>query len=188
MKKLIIIIISILIVLGGLFGESDNTKSIFIGLKGNIMFPSDSGFKNVYGSNMFCPGAEFGFKLKNNIYFVAGFDIFKKDGETPVLKEISESEQTFISLGAGYIKNISDRFYLRGDAGILSISYEEKAFGEKITGSSFGFYLQGGAEMIFGERFYISSLAGYSSASDKIDDLSIKLGGLKISIILGVVF
>ncbi len=175
-------------ILTGLHSKQDNDNSLFFGVKGNFMFPSDSGFKNVYGSNLFYPGAEFGYKLKNNIYFVAGFDKFNKEGETPVLKEISLSEQKIFSLGAGYSKNISDRFYLRGDAGILSVSYEEKAFGEKITGSSFGFYIQGGAGMIFGKRFYLSTLAGYSAASDKIDDLSIKLGGFKISIILGVVF
>ena len=185
MKKLLIIILFVLLILSGLYGGSGE---VFIGLKGDLLFPSDNGYTEIYGSSVFSLGAEVGYKFKNNICIVAGFDKLKKEGDTPILNVESESEQKFISLGIGYLKNIGDSFFLRGDAGILSVSYEERAFGEEVTGSSFGFYFQGGGGIMIGSGYYLSAFIGYNQASDKVGEMSIKLGGFRTMIVFGVIF
>jgi len=184
--------LTLLIVLSLLFlfvnGEESGAKKLFVEANGNFLFPSDSVYKDVYGSSVFYPGFEAGYKIVNNIYIFAGFEMLSVDGTTPVLEESAKSTQNIFSVGVGYAGDLSDKFGYRVELGGSSFSYKEEAFGEEVTGSKFGFLLKGGLSYDLSDSFYAAFFLGYSAASDNVDGTDIKLGGFKTSLGVGVKF
>lgn len=184
MKK--ILIFTLVFTISFMFVDGQN--KIFIEATGNFLFPSDSGYKDVYGSSLFYPGFEAGFKIVNNIYVFTGLEMLSAKGETPVLKVEAKSTQTIISAGAGLIGKMSGKMDYRVELGASSFSYKEEAFDEEVTGSKIGFLLKCGLTYDLFDRFYLGVFLGYNSASDSVDGVDIKLGGFKTSIGAGVKF
>jgi len=187
MKRLLTVFFVILISTVLLWGTAGD-KKLFVGVTGDFLSPSDGDYKEIYGSSVFYPGFEAGFLVVKNVYLKAGYEWFSKDGATPVLEEPSESYQKIITFGAGYLGSFSDTFGFRIEVGGASFSYEEKAFGETVDGSAFGFFLNGGVVYYLSDSFYLSGMLGYCSASDDVNGVDIKLGGVKLVLGLGIRF
>lgn len=188
MKKIITLIFITYLSFMFVNGEDLGNKKFFIEVNGNFLFPGDSGYKDVYGSSLFYPGFEAGFKVVKDIYIFAGYGMIKDTGTTPVLGEEAKSSQNMISFGVGYSGEFSDKFGYRIGIGGVSFSYKEEALGEEVSGSKIGFLLKGGVFYNLGETFFISTSLGYSFASDTVNGVDIKLGGLQVLIGLGARF
>jgi hypothetical protein len=186
MKKILTIVLVILFSFTFAIGNGTGDKKFFLSIKGNIISPSDSAYKDIYGSNVIYPGAEIGFKVFKDIYLLAGYEKFSKEGNTLVLDEIAKSTQNITFFGIGYWGSFSENFGYRAELGGISFSYKEEALEEVVKGSKMGFFINGGFVYNFGERFFTSLLLGYSSASDNIEGVDIKLGGFKSSIGVGI--
>lgn len=182
MKK--VLTLTLVFALSFMFVNGEN--KVFIEANGNFLFPSDSGYKDVYGSSLFYPGFEAGFKIVNNIYIFAGFELLSAEGITPVLEEDAKSTQTILSAGVGYEGDLSDKLGYRVELGGSSFSYKEEAFDEEVTGSKIGFLLKTGLTYDLSDSFYLGIFLGYNSASDSVNGVDIKLGGFKASIGAGV--
>ena len=110
---------------------------------------------------MIYPGIKAGFKVLEKIYIFLGYDFLSKKGKTPVLFEDSESTQNIFSAGAGYEGRLSNKFNYRLEAGGVSFSYREEAFGESASGSKIGIALNGGFVYKLGKKLFLSLLTGF---------------------------
>ncbi len=164
------------------------TKKFMVQLNGTLLMPADSGYKDVYGSSVFVPGFQAGYLAGKNILIWIGYDYISGSGTTLALEEEAQSTQHFISLGAGYWGEFSDKLGYRVQAGVLYVSYKEEAMGEEVSGSAIGVVLEGGLVVKFGGGFFGTLFLGYDYASDDVEGVSIKLGGFKTGLGLGICF
>lgn len=190
MKKIISFFIVLLFVWSLSSGseDGDKRKKIMVTLNGQLLFPSDSGFKDVYGSSVLYPGLKVGYFAFKKVYFFLGYDFIYKKGKTPVFEYEAGTIQHFISLGCGYRGKISAKLAYQAELGLFNVSYQEESLGEKKSDSAIGFLVDAGFIMNLGKSFFGRISLGYFSASDTVDDVSIKLGGFKTGIGLGICF
>lgn len=190
MKKIMITFLMLMVLISQFMaGSEQNEKNkFFFSIKGNFLSPSDNSYKDIYSSFVVYPGINAGFKVLKKIYIFFGYDYLKKKGKTPVLLEDAESTQNIFSLGAVYEGRLSNKFSYRVEAGGVSFSYKEEALGESASGSKIGIILNGGFVYNFGKKLFLSFLTGFTSASDKLEGINIKLGGFGSSIGIGLRF
>lgn len=157
-------------------------EKFMVSVAGNYLTPSDSGYKDVYGSSVLLPEIKAGYKLYKGFFIWAGYGFFSKKGTTTELEQEAKSTQHFLSFGIGYDGKISKRFGYKAELGLLNASYKEEAFGEKVTDNSIGFGIETGILYRIWSGIFIKISAGYLSASDTVEDVKIKLGGFKAGI------
>lgn len=185
MTKRGIILLILIIVFSFVLNASDDGKKIFLEVQGMAMFPSDGNFKDIYGSSVIYPRVKAAYKFGDHIYAVFGCGPFTITGETPVLKEESKSKQKICLVAAGYEGDISEKIQFRLEAGGANFTYKEEAFGESVDGSKFGIYIGGSIVYNFSKSFFATFNLGFMGASDKIEGISIKLGGAHTGIGIG---
>ena len=185
MTKRGIILLILIIMFAIILNASGEGKKIFLEVQGIVMFPSDSNFKDIYGSTVIYPRVKAAYKFGDHIYAFFGCGPFTITGETPVLKEESKSKQKICLIAAGYEGDVSGKLQFRVEVGGANFTYEEKAFGEIIDGSKFGIYLGGSIVYNFSRTFFATFNLGFMGASDKIEGISIKLGGAHTGIGIG---
>ncbi len=190
MKRTLIILICLILTGSMMFGAEPEAKAkkFMVQINGSLLFPADGNYKDVYGSSVFVPGVQAGYLVSNNILIWAGYEYISGSGTTPVLEEEARSTQHFISLGAGYMGEFSDNLGFQVLAGVMYVSYKEEALGEEVSGSAIGIALQGGLVMKFGGGFFGTVFLGYGYASDEVEGVTIKPGGFKTGIGLGICF
>ncbi len=173
-----IILLSLVLIFSVVLNAGGNDKKLFFEVQGAIMLPSDSDFKDIYSSSVIYPRVKAAYKFGDHIYAFFGCGLFNITGETPVLNEESKSKQKICQMAAGYEGDLSDKLQFRVEAGGANFDYEEEAFGEIVEGTKFGIYLGSSLVYNFSDTFFASFNLGYMGASDKINDVSIKLGGI----------
>ena len=188
MKRTFIIFLCLLLCGSLIFGAEVKAKKIRIQLNGTLLMPADGNYKDVYGSSVFYPGIEAGFSLSENFFIWLGYGYLSKSGTTPALEEEASSTQNILTLGGGYQGDFSEKLGFRIQAGILYISYKEEALGEEVSDSAIGFNLQGSIVMNFSDAIFGLVFLGYDYASDDVEGVSIKLGGFKAGLGIGICF
>lgn len=185
MKKAICVIVLI-----GFLGvvSAGAAEKIQVRLSGSVLSPGDAGYKDIYGKTAFLPEFKAGLALSSPFYLWAGYGLVSKKGETAVLKYEAESTQHFISGGAGYRSAISDKLEWMAEAGLLVAAYREKAMGVTVTGSALGVVAGAGLGWRLGEKLFLAAEAGYLFSSDKAEGKTIKPGGFKAGLGLGIRF
>jgi len=159
-----------------------SNEKFMVSVVGNYLNPSDSGYEDVYGSSVLFPELKAGYELYKGFYIWGGYGFFSKKGTTTELKQEAKSSQQFLSFGVGYDVKISKKFGYRAELGLLNASYKEEVFDEEVTGNSIGFGVETGILYRVWSGFLVKISAGYISASDKVEDVKIKLGGFKSGI------
>lgn len=152
----------------------------------NYLRPSDDGFRDIYGSRVSFFEVKAGFMLFRRVYLWGGYGAFSKEGKTPVLGLDAESKQRLYSGGLGYMQRLFPRINWKIEAGVLKVNYEEQSLGVVLSDSAVGFRVDTGVFFRLGHLFIAEITVGYLSASDTIGDVSIKLGGLKTGVGLGI--
>ena len=185
MKRIILSSLVFLILTTGVFAG----ENFSVTFTANYFRPGDSGYRDIYGSTDFLPEIKVRAIVYKNFYLCIGVDYLKSKGETsPELREESRSIQTFSSLGAGIKYDINPKLGLRLEGGLLAVRYKEEALGTKISGSDFGLNFEGGLKYALIQGFFMDLSAGYLTASDEIEGVSIKLGGIKAGVGIGIEF
>lgn len=185
MRKTIVSSLFFLTLINGLFAA----ENFSVSLTANCFRPSDSGYREIYNSAEFLPEIKVGAIVYKNFYLWASVGYLQSTGETiPELSEETKSAQTFSSLGAGIKHELNAKLSIRLGAGLLAVRYKEEAFSGKVSGSEFGFIFDGGLQYSLVPGFFVDLSTGYLSASDKIEGVSIKLGGLKAGVGIGIEF
>jgi len=184
MKK--IIFVSLLIGILSVCGFSGD--KFMISFTGNYLNSADEGYKEIYGNGMFYPELNMGYRVYKNFYLWAGYGFLSKNGTTPVLKLETKSKQNYISFGAGYNGDFSNKFGYIVKLGVFNVNYKEKAMEEEVKDSAIGFRIDVGIIFNINKNIFTNLNIGYLYASDTIKKESIKIGGLKTGIGVGFRF
>lgn len=186
MKKSGILLIGLFLMFAIVLNAGTGGKKLFFEVQGMVMLPADGGFKDIYGSSVIYPRVKAAYKFGEHFYAFFGCGIFNITGETPVLKEESKSKQKLCQIGAGYEGDLSDKIQFRVEAGGVNFDYSEEAFGEVVDGTKFGVFVGGSFVYNFSDTVFATFNLGYMGASDKIEGVDIKLGGIHTGIGIGV--
>jgi len=184
MKKTFSLLVMLIFISGALQAGQKFSASI----TGNILFPGDSGYRDVYGKSGFLPELKVGYSLSENIYLWAGYGYLGKKGETPVLKLEAKSTQHFLSLGAGYGGKLTAQLGYEAELGLMIVAYKEEAMETSASGTAFGFRVDAGLTYALAGPVFAAAEVGYLFASDKIEGETIKPGGFKAGLGLGAKF
>ncbi len=184
MKRAIILMAAVMFMLSGLCADPRFSLSLAAGLQ----WPADSGYKEVYGQNVFLPELKGGFFLSPSIYLWAGYGQATAKGKTAVLELDSKSSQNYLQVGAGWQGALSGKLGFRAELGLAEILYREEALGETVSGSTIGFILSGSLTYSLSKMFYLLADAGYLYAKKTINSVGVKMGGLRAGFGAGLNF
>lgn len=183
MKKYVSILLMVLILAVTVHAD----KKFTITLSGNYLVPSDENYKEIYSEGKFFPEVKAGFKVFKDIYIWTGYGYLTAKGTTvSTLALDAESSQHFLSFGAGYIKNISKPVGIKIELGGFSVKYEEDSMDTNVSGSVLGFRIEGGLVFNISKTIFTELTLGYLNASDTVEESTIKFGGFKTGIGLGI--
>jgi len=178
MRKIMFVSVLISVLCVYVFSEG----KFMVSVAGNYLIPSDSGYKDIYGSSVLYPELKAGYRLVKGFYIFAGYGFFAKKGTTLEFNQEAKSTQHFLSFGIGHDGKISNRFGYKAELGLLHASYREESMGEEVTGNSIGFGIEAGILYRINSVLFVKVSAGYLNASDRIEDVEIDLGGFKTGI------
>lgn len=177
--------------------KSELDLKFFISVTGNYMVPLEKNFEEIYGSGIFDPEIKAAFKFYRPFYLWGGYGFLSKSGESIVFEEPTKWKENFLSLGIGYNGNLSIKFGYKAEVGLFYVMYteemshmEEGEFVEKFTnsGKAVGVRIDGAGIFKISDRLFTEISIGYLFASDTVDEISIKLGGLKGGVGIGFRF
>jgi hypothetical protein len=169
-------------------GNGFAADRLMIAASANYFSPGDENFKDFYGKGQFYPELKAGFNVSPKLYLWAGYGWFSAKGTTPVLNLETKAKQQFLSAGLGYRFNVSSIFAYKIEAGLFFVSYKEEGLGAEVSDSAVGLRLDNGIIFRMNRSVFVEFSLGFLTASDTIDDIPVKLGGLKAGIGLGVLF
>jgi hypothetical protein len=168
--------------------KAEREFKFFVSVAGKYMLPASENFGEIYEKGVYYPAITAGYKFSRGIYIWSGYGFLSKSGIVPVFEEPSKWAQNFLSLGLGFFKNISITFALKAELGVSYIGFTEETFDETVTGSTVGVRI-GAAWMFKVTDLLFSEISiHYLHASSTVNDISLKLGGLKAGIGLGLRF
>lgn len=162
-------------------------EKIMLMVSGGYIFPADAGYKNVYGDTLFVPEFKLGVRIIDHLYVYGFFMTGSKDGTTPDLELPAHSRQQFYGGGLGYFPSIGRHLKVFVGAGVANASYKEEAMELTVRGNKVGLNLEAG--IYYKEKFLFSGIeAGYCQAKDSYEGNDFKIGGARLSLVLGVLF
>lgn len=190
MRKISVITTLMLMIFFSLALNAQGTISL--SAHGNFLIPASAEFKDIYGSGQFMPELKVGIKISKGLYVWGGVGLLSASGTTPVLEEEAQSDQLYLSFGAGYEFPLSPKISMKLSAGACSVNYKEESMGIKIDESALGFHIEDELIIKFGKSLFLSISAGYIRAVDQLEATEfmevtkITLGGFKAGLGLGV--
>jgi len=155
----------------------------------NFLLPSDSNYKDIYGSSVIMPEIEIGYMINEKINIYGGFGYISKKGTTVgELKLDTKSTRTYLDLGIGYGVYKNDKFLIKIKGGISYIMSKEEAMEEEVSTNTLGFKAELEGDYKISDKLFTGFKIGYIYGKDSVEDIDIKLGGVKIGFILGYRF
>ena len=158
-----------------------------ITVTGNLLFSGDEVYSDIYGGSSFYPEFKGAVKIYKGLFVWVSYGFLSLSGQTPELGEDADSKQNFLGFGAGYKFDLSEKLGLKGELGLVSAGYEESSMGETVDGSTMGIMINVAVFHKLGDMFVAGLTLGYIVASDEIEDVTIKPGGFKAGIEIGVI-
>jgi hypothetical protein len=153
---------------------------------GSYYVPRDQNFKELYGEAQFYPELKIGVRAFGKFSIWAAYGILSSTGETPVLHLESDVTQHFFSAGLGYRFPLAKKVALQVEPGLFYVRYKEKLLEEEMGDSTVGFRFSSGLLYYLSRHIFMEFSVGVLTASDTIDDISIKLGGVKAGLGVGL--
>ena len=154
----------------------------------NVFQPSSSAYRAIYGETAVMPEIKLTYKMIKNFTLWGGFGLFSKQGFIEEVAEEAEIRQNFFSIGVGYAHKLSAKLRLRGEIGLIYITFSEKALQMVQEGSGLGWKLGADLDYFIGKKLFVTLAAAYSAASDNVETGKIDLGGLQAGLGLGFAF
>jgi len=154
----------------------------------NVFQPSSSAYRAIYGETAVMPEIKLTYKMIKNFTLWGGFGLFSKQGFIEEVAEEAEIRQNFFSIGVGYAHKLSAKLRLRGEIGLIYITFSEKALQMVQEGSGLGWKLGADLDYFIGKKLFVTLAAAYSAASDNVETGKIDLGGFQAGLGLGFAF
>ena len=189
MKKIMTLIFTLLLMMG--LSHPALAKGFKVEFSFNHYSPRDSIYKDTYGKGNFMLGGSLSYEMKVliNLEFRVEANYFQDKGEMTATKE--EISFTLIPIVLGLRFKIMDKKmspYL--GAGVDFCSYKEKLperF-EQVAELKVGFHVEAGSYLNLTRRFFIDLNARYVKVDANPFDETIKLGGMRAGLGIGLSF
>ena len=153
------------------------------------MQPRDGNFKAIYGDRFNFMDVKLFIRVTDRLSAWYRVGSIAGEADIPLLGQSAKSRQRFSSFGIGYTVEISKRFHLNMDIGLISVKFREEAMTEFREDSASGYRLEGGLSFHFNKWLFTDVSVGYISAdADWTDDVELKLGGLGAGVGFGITF
>ncbi len=166
---------------------------LFLSAGASFLRPADEAYRTVYGNQAVYPELSVAIRLIAGVCLTGSMGRFSKNGITPDLGLETKAVQSYYSVGLSYLLRISPTLCLEAGGGMARMSFREEAFGLTVDGRHSGFKAEGGVLLIpEGERVFMGLKVGYLSGrvpgSELVpaSDQSLRLGGLKIAVTIGI--
>lgn len=178
----------LLIMLSAIWGYAGENFLVFF--TGNYLVPADGNYKSIYGSGVLYPELIIGSEVYKNFSLWVGFGLLSAKGKSmdPNPKVESKSTQNFLSFGTRYSGKISKNMIYKVDLGLFYVVYKQDAVEEELSGSALGFRTDLGLVYTLSRNLFTEFSIGYLSASDRVKELSVRWGGFKGGVGLGIWF
>jgi hypothetical protein len=174
--------------LTGLAAAQDQPSKFSVVATANILFPSDSGYTDTYGSARFYPEIRLTYALGKRFFLYAGYGLLSASGTTPGLGVDASSTQHIFSLGGGIGGPLTGKLSYKLGLGLFLDAYKETALDTEVTGSGIGFRADAGLFYGLSPKLSAQLGLGFLSGSDDVEGMSIKLGGFRLGAGLGYKF
>ena len=184
MKKSMIVIMMI-ITAAAMLPAQEHT---LISISGTMLRPNDGDFRDIYGDTQFMPEIRADVKLFKGLCLRLGYGFYSAEGATPELAFDCSTSQNTLTVGVSYLGKISPRWHWSAGIGVCRLGYKEEALDQEVTGSAWGPAADIGILAFFGRHLLARVDVGYAGAEDTIEDVTVKLGGLKAGAGIGIRF
>ncbi len=184
MKKSLIGLVMVLI----LFSTARSGNTFGISVIGNYMVPSDADYKTIYGEGMIYPELKIEFNVFKGFSLWLGYGYLTADGIIPILEDEAKSNQHHLSVGAGYTLKFFNFMGLKIQLASFNVYYSEKSVDIEETGMAFGYRADLGLMFYMGNHFFMGLSGGYMNASKTLYGRSVKFGGFKGGLEIGIAF
>lgn len=155
---------------------------------GNYLLPADGSYKNIYGSGVLYPELIIGSEVRKNLSLWFGFGLLSAKGTMLDTEEEAKCSQNFLSVGTRYSGKISENMVYKVDLGLFIVVYNQDNLEEELSGSALGFRTDFGIVYTLNSRLFTEFSIGCLSASDRVRENSVKWGGFKGGVGLGIWF
>jgi len=184
MKKNVLVVIMVLILCstvkaGNVFG---------ISVIGSYLSPSDKDYKTIYGNGMIYPELKMEFTVFKGFLVWLGYGFLTADGTIPVLEYEAKSNQHHLSLGVGYTMKFLNFMGVKIQLGSFNVYYIEKTTDIEETGMAFGYRLDLGLMFFLGKQVFLGLSGGYMNAGKSLYGRTVKFGGFKGGLEIGISF
>lgn len=186
-------------------------KRVIISIRGNYLSGTDSSYKNLYEGKKYFPEGKIAFSFTGNLYVWANYGLLPASAEwsdwsnkeviDPDLNVKTKSTKHFMSGGIGFRLGYLNpgEISIKLEAGMCKIRHREITKEYKIgsdkgtergnrTTSGIGFHVELGVTYGLIKNIFAEISAGYLYATDKINEESVKLGGFKLGLGIGITF
>ncbi len=155
----------------------------------NLLLPSDSNYKEIYGSSVKMSEIEIGYMVSKNIGIYGGVEYMLKNGiSEEELKEEAESRILYFDMGIILRIYKSNKTSIKLKGGISYIMNKEEAMEEEVSSNTLGYRGELEVDYKIVGKLFTGFKVGYIYGKDNVEDVDIKSGGVKIGIIIGLIF
>lgn len=155
-----------------------------VGVTLNYAVPADETFRQIYGSGVLQPELSLSLRLlRRGLQLRVGAAALRASGTlAPPLADAVEAWQLFLSLAPEWQFRLSPRLALAVHGGVLLVSYREEAFAATTRGAAVGFDAGASLFLAVGRRLSACLALGFARAGDRVNDLDVRLGGLRAGV------
>jgi len=169
-------------------GEDIASRRLMVTAGGNLFSGSSSDYRQIYGKAVFTPEIKITGLVYRNFTAWGSLGYISKSGYIEEVAEPSKIQQTMFGIGIGYAYKLSAVLRLRGELGLVFISFQEQALEETANGSGMGWKIGADLDYLLGKKLFVTLTAAYSAANDEAETGKIKLGGFQAGVGLGIAF
>jgi len=208
MKRVLLLIV-VIVLFSGILSASGTKFTLTI--YGNYLTIEDDDFKEKYGGKKFFPEAKVSVTVFGNFYLWGSYGFFpsrynwtewsNKGIVLPDIEGESTADKRIISGGVGFFAGYIEpgNFSIKVELGICSITnaiestrnfIDTKEFIDSLEEKQSGTGIRGRFGVTYGlyKKLFSELSLSYMYAADKVDDKRINLGGMQVSIGLGLTF
>jgi len=183
-KKTIII----LLLIGPMVLSLNAQDRFLVNISGSLLTPADGFFQDTYGKTAVLPELRAGFMVRNNLYLLAGYSYLGRTAEIPEFERTVKNRQHFVFAGFGFYPPIGEHIDYSAEIGLFYLSYMDPGEDPEVNLDTVGLGFDLGLIFNFDSPLYVETTVGYLAAARDIDTRSLKMGGTRFRLGLGIRF
>ncbi|HSQ36156.1 MAG TPA: hypothetical protein VLQ89_09215 [Candidatus Binatia bacterium] len=190
MKKLNLVLVFFILAATLLAGAD----KFFVSAGAALALPSDSRYRDFYGTVQFSPELTVGYRFFKSFYAWLGYHFFSASYAVPDLLDKTSGMQHSLALGAGWETRRGRRLQSDFFAAMILAGVREKGLGAAIADSALGFEFGTSLRYFFTAKVFLALAVSYSQANISLQATEsglageYMLGGLRLGTRLGIRF